>query len=223
MLSFVSNLGTYSANVGSASNAFPIANYSKISNTTCYDMSDLHSYDIKYLDDFIRYNYNLYGYTLKLVQTKVNNVGRQFRALYSNSKLKQMEFFVEKLYTLYNVLKSNTLNDGYELWDSNSQNSDYQKLVNYLSTSGLGGSKIPMTTENTTKTIRGFYNDGKSTYKVVINKNNNTVNLSIFENQTYLVVPEGFKVDKLLVPGTIKPEDQDAINVLTAIAQSNYT
>lgn len=76
------------------------------------------------------------------------------------------------------MLKVNLYCDGYEIWDSNAQNPDYQKLVSYLSTSGLAGSKIPLTTENNTKNIRGYYNDGKSTYQIVIAKSNNAATLT---------------------------------------------
>lgn len=122
------------------------------------------------------------------------------------------------------MLKVNLYCDGYEIWDSNNaQNPDYQKLVSYLSTSGLAGSKIPLTTENNTKNIRGYYNDGKSTYQIVIAKSNNAATLTKIDTQTYLTVPDGFLINKLLIPGSPAGADQDAIAILTAMAQVQFT
>lgn len=90
IVSLVSNLGTFSANVGSSSNLFPISNYTQTSSSTCYDMTDLNSDDTKSLDNFLRSYYNLNGFVLKLSQSKMNGVGRHFRALYSNSRNKQI-------------------------------------------------------------------------------------------------------------------------------------
>jgi hypothetical protein len=34
-----------------------------------------------------------------------------------------------------------------------------------------------------------------------MNKATNSVNLTKIANQTYLVIPDGFKIDKMLIPG----------------------
>ena len=59
--------------------------------------------------------------------------------------------------------------------------SDYIKMTSFLSNSNLAGSKVPFMTESNVKSIRGFYNDGKITYKVLIDKISGSGNV-----QTYL-------------------------------------
>ena len=68
-------------------------------------------------------------------------------------------------------------NDGFEYVEPSATNADYQKVLQYLSTKG---NKILLLTESTAKSVRGFYNSGKSTNKVVINKSTGTAEDSVF-------------------------------------------
>lgn len=79
-----------------------------------------------------------------MCQSKVNKIGKFYRVLYSNAKLKQIEFVVEQLFTLFNVIKKTVYNDGYEYMDPVATNTDYQKIVTYLSSSTLSGTKQPL-------------------------------------------------------------------------------
>lgn len=47
---------------------------------------------------------------------------------------------------------------------SDIQNADYQKIVAYLKTLTLAGTKLPFYVESNSSTIRGYYEDGKSLF-----------------------------------------------------------
>jgi predicted RNA-binding protein (virulence factor B family) len=68
-------------------------------------------------------------------------------------------------------------NDGFEYAEPSATNADYQKVLQYLSSKE---NKIPLLTESTAKSVRGFYNSGKSTNKVVINKITGAAENSVF-------------------------------------------
>lgn len=103
---------------------------------------------------------------------------------------------------------------------------DYQKVVGYLAnvnvTVGVGGSRVPLAVESHAKKIRGYFNDGKRTMQVVIDRNTSVATLTVYANQSFYVVPEGFNLSTLLFPGKPSTTDQTNINLLVAKAKSQY-
>lgn len=80
----------------------------------------------------------------------------------------------------------------------------------------MNGSKIPLLTENNTNSVRSYYDDGKSTQYIVLTRSTGVFKPSIYANRTYLLVPTGFDIAKLIVPGTPSLQDQEALDGLTA-------
>ncbi len=57
-------------------------------------------------------------------------------------------------------------------------------MLKFLATSTFKGNKIPLLTEATSKSVRGFYNDGESTKKILINKLTGSVESAIYETKS---------------------------------------
>jgi hypothetical protein len=66
-------------------------------------------------------------------------------------------------------------NDGLDYVEASPYDIDYQLLTQYLSTINLEGNRLPLMTESNSKVIRGYYNDGKVTYRIYMDKTAGTV------------------------------------------------
>ena len=66
-------------------------------------------------------------------------------------------------------------NDGLDYVEASPYDIDYQLLTKYLSTINLEGNRLPLMTESNSKVIRGYYNDGKVTYRIYMDKTAGTV------------------------------------------------
>lgn len=110
ILSYVTNQGTYQANIGNSNNQFAIKYNSLVSSTNCFDFTEVNKNKSWRLEKFLRDNYNLIGYEIRSIQSRVNRVGKSYRVLLSNKKLKQVEFILDELFTLLNVIGTRTFN-----------------------------------------------------------------------------------------------------------------
>lgn len=81
-------------------------------------------------------------------------------------------------------------------------NPDYQKIIDIIKNSSLAGSKIPFFTEANGTYISSYYEDGKSTSNIGFDRNTNQTNFMVLATRSYLLVPEGFSLVNLLLPGT---------------------
>lgn len=62
ILSYVTNQGTYQANIGNSNNQFAIKYNSLVSSTNCFDFTEVNKNKSWRLEKFLRDNYNLIGY-----------------------------------------------------------------------------------------------------------------------------------------------------------------
>lgn len=108
------------------------------------------------------------------------------------------------------MLKASYLNYGYSLVDIDTSNTEYQKIVNYLKGSTFAGEKVPFFTESNSTVINAYYDDGKSIIQIFYDKlTDKATSLAIY-TRSYLLLPDGFALDTLLLPGgagTSSPEN----------------
>ena len=86
-LKFVSNTGTYEANVG---NTYQLASISQVSDQNCYSENNLNDKKIKKIINFIKQFYRLDAFNVIFVQVMVRKVGNLYRILTCNAALKHV-------------------------------------------------------------------------------------------------------------------------------------
>lgn len=62
--------------------------------------------------------------------------------------------------------------------------------------------------------MRAYYNDGKSTYEIVIRKSTGATTVKTIASRNYLLIPDGFSLATLLIPGNPAAEDMDMIQLI---------
>lgn len=95
-------------------------------------------------------------------------------------------------------------------------------MLTYLSQSNLAGNKIPILTQNNSVAIRSYYNDGKSTYEINLTRSTDVVTFSILANRSYLLVPDGFNLATLLIPGNPPLADMDNLQIISGFLPVNH-
>lgn len=172
----------------------------------------LNSDKMKAIDDFLRTNYPLDDYSIQVIQVNVGLGSIRYRFLYANSKLKQVEIYLSEADGTANVDKAAYINFGYEAVDAVTTNPDYQKVLDIFKASSLVGSKIPFFTEANGTVINSYYDDGKSTSSLIYDKTTGKSNLLVVSTRPYLLVPDGFSMANLLIPGI--PSPADSLNII---------
>lgn len=183
----------------------------------------LNSDKMKAIDDFLRANYPLDDYNIQVIQVNVRLGSIRYRFLYASPKLKQVEIYLSEADGAANVDKAAYINFGFEAVDAVSTNPDYQKILDIFRASSLAGSKIPFFTESNATVITSYYDDGKSTSSLNYDKATSKSTLTVIATRPYLLVPDGFSMSNLLIPGT--PSAPDSLNIakLTQEALKKYS
>ena len=197
-----------------------------ISNSTCFDLNanDAQTSEkIKAIDTFLKQNYPLTDYSIQIVQINVQAFSLGYRILYANQNLKQITINLEEVDGTANVIKVAYANYGYELLSPDPKNADYAKIADAIKQSDLSGSKIPFFTENNSTVIKAYYEDGKSTYEIYYDKSASKASYQILSTRSYLLIPDGFSLENLLVPGTPSPADNAILTKIVLEVLKKYT
>lgn len=95
-------------------------------------------------------------------------------------------------------------------------------MLTFLAGSNLNGNKVPILTQNNSVAVRSYYNDGKSTYEIVLTRSNNAAALTVVASRNYLLVPEGFNLGTLLIPGNPPLSDMDNLQIISGFLPVTY-
>lgn len=198
-----------------------------VSNLTCFTMQTEQAQvnsSIKTIDIFLKNNYPLTDYNLQMVQINVPSVTTVgYRFLYANSKLKQVEIYLEETSGTANVTKASFTNFGYSVTEVDPVNSDVAKIVNYIKANNLAGSKIPFFIETNGTVVKAYYDDGKNVTEIFYDKAADKFTMSTAYTRTYVLVPDGFAVETLMIPGTPSSTDNATITRIGQEALKKYS
>lgn len=166
-VTYVTNLGTFKAVIEDKGTLLTTSQSAKIGDQTCFDLNVTDSQNgekVRLFDTFLKQNYPLTGYSIQVIQVNVQTFSLGYRILYANDALKQISITLEEVDGTANVVKVAYSNYGYEVMNPDTLNPDYQKILDIIKQSGLAGSKIPFFTETNGTMVKGYYEDGKSTF-----------------------------------------------------------
>lgn len=122
-----------------------------------------------------------------------------------------------------NVIKVAYANYGYELLNPDLADKDYARIANAIKLSDLVGTKVPFFTELNSTVIKAYYEDGKSTYEIYYDKVTNKATYVVLSTRSYLLVPDGFSLENLLIPGTPSPADSAILSRIVQEVLKKYT
>lgn len=113
---------------------------------------------------------------------------------------------------IVNVIRVAYANYGYEILNPDPLDQDYAKIASILKQSDFVGSKVSFFNEINSTVIKAYYEDGKSTYEIYYDKNTAKATSQILSTRSYLLVPDGFSLPNLLLPGTPSIADSAMIS-----------
>jgi hypothetical protein len=93
-----------------------------------------------------------------------------------------------------------------------------------LQNSNLNGTKIPQLTEMNGSMIKAYYDDGKRTMEIFAPKgsSNNSLIAKIISVRTYKLLPAGFDLSSLIIPGAPSAELNRTLSVICQAARGKY-
>lgn len=116
-----------------------------------------------------------------------------------------------------NVIKASYINFGYELVDLVLTNQDYQKITSVVKESNLAGAGQGLFfVEVNGSVIKGYYDDGKSTYEVYYDKALSKASSLVISTRPYQLLPDDFALNTLVFPPSPPPAQN---SILTKIYQ----
>lgn len=95
--------------------------------------------------------------------------------------------------------------------------------MNYIKTNNLAGSKLPFFIETNGTIVKAYYDDGKSVTEIFYDKSADKFTTSLAYTRAYVLVPDGFAVETLLIPGTPSSTDNATIARIAQEALKKYS
>lgn len=205
-LILVTSTGTYSVVIDDKGGELVKAEFTKISDVTCFTLSTTQaqtSDQVNAIDSYLKLNYPISDYKLQLVQISVKPTKTSYRLVYSNAKLMQIEIYLDEANSTASVIKASYLNYGYSVLETDLANSDYREVTTYIKNSDLGGEKIPFFIESNQSLIKAYVDDTKSIIEVYYDPATKKATTQTIYTRSYLLVPEGFSLETLVLPGGV--------------------